>query len=88
MLCVTCIHLWTAKWLYIIFLVLLNGDVEINLGPRCSTDGTFSVCHWKLDGLSGYNYNKLFLQKAYVAVHKFDVIRFSETYLDSAVASI
>ena len=88
MLCVTCIHLWTFKWLYINFLVLLNGHVEINLGPRCITDGTFSVCHWNLNSLSGCNYNKLFLQRAYIAVHKFDVISLSETYLDSAVASV
>ena len=34
-----------------------------------------------------FNYNKLFLLRAYIAVHKFDVICFSETYLDSTLAS-
>ena len=44
-----------------------------------SVTGTWSV----LD----YNYDKLFLLRAYIASHKFDVICLSETYLDSTVAS-
>ena len=31
---VTWIHLWTANWLYSSFLILLNGNVEINPGSR------------------------------------------------------
>ena len=87
MFCVTCMHLWTVKWLYRIFLVLLSGNVEINPGPRRSTDETFSICHWNLNSLPAYHYNKLFLLRACTAVYKFDVICFSETYLDSTVAS-
>ena len=78
----------SIKWLYKIFLILLSVDVEINQGPRRSTDETFSVCHWNLNSLLAYNYQKLlFLLKAYIAVHKFDVICLSETYLDSTIAS-
>ena len=84
---VVCIYLLSVKWLYKIFLVLLSGDVEINLGPIRNTNETFSVCHWNLNSLLVYNYNKLFLLRAYIAVHKFDVICLSETYLDSTVAS-
>ena len=87
MFCVTCMHLWTVKWLYRIFLVLLSGNVEINPGPRRRTDETFSICHWNLNSLPAYDYNKLFLLRAYTAVYKFDVICLSETYLDSTVAS-
>ena len=87
MFCVTCMHLWTVKWLYRIFLVLLSGNVEINPGPRRSTDETFSICHWNLNSLPAYHYNKLFLLRAYTAVYKFDVICLPETYLDSTVAS-
>ena len=47
----------------------------------------FEICHWNLNSLLTYNYNKLFLLRAYIAVHKFDVICLSETYLDSTVAS-
>ena len=87
MFCVTCMHLWTVKWLYRIFLVLLSGNVEINPGPRRSTDETFSICHWNLNSLPAYDYNKLFLLRAYTAVYKFDVICLSETYVDATVAS-
>ena len=83
---VICICLLSVKWLYKIFLVLLSGHVEINPRPRRSTDETFSICHWNLNSLLVYNY-KLFLPKAYTAVHKFDVICLSETYLHAAIAS-
>ena len=85
MLYVVCIYLLSVKWLYKIFLILLSGDVEINPGPRRNTDETFSICHWNLNSLLACNYNK-FLLRAYIAVHKFDVICLSETYLDSTVA--
>ena len=81
------IYLLSVKWLYKIFLILLNGDVEINPRPRRNTDETFSICHWNLNSLLAYNCNKLFLLRAYIAVRKFDVICLSETCLDSTVAS-
>ena len=52
---VICIYLLPVKWLYKIFLILLSGDVEINPGPRRSTDETFSICLWKLNSLLAYN---------------------------------
>ena len=77
----------SVKWLYKIFLILLSGDVEINPEPRRSTDETFSICHWNQNSLLAYNYNKLFLLRACIAVHKFNVLCLSETYLDSTIAS-
>ena len=73
--------------LYYTSMILLGGDVEINLGPGRNTNETFSVCHWNLNSLLAYNYNKLFLLKAYIEVHKFNVICLSKTYLDSTVVS-
>ena len=67
-------------------MILLSGDVEINPGPRRSTDKTFLICHWNLNILLAYNYDKLFLLRANIAVPRFDVICLSETYLDSTVA--
>ena len=67
--------------------MLLSGDAEINTGQRRNTDETFSVFHWNLNSLLAYNYNKLFLLRACIAVHKFDVICSSETSLDSTVTS-
>ena len=83
---VTCIHLWTINWLYSPLLVLLSGDAEINQGSRHNSGETFSISHWSLNSVSAYNYTKLSSLKAFIAVHKFDIVRFSETYLDSSVA--
>ena len=80
-------YLLSVKWLYKIFLILLSGDVETNPGPRRNTGETFSICYWNLNRLLAYNYNKLLLLRACIAVHKFGVICLSETYLDSTVAS-
>ena len=81
------IYLLSVKWIYKIFSLLLSGDVELNPGPKPNTDETFSICHWNPNSLLTYNYNKLFLLGAYIAVDKFDVICLSETYLYSTIAS-
>ena len=45
---------------------------------------TLSVCHWNLNSICAHNFTKLSLLRAYVSVHKFDIICLSETYLDSS----
>ena len=72
---------WIATWLYSV-LLLLSGDVELNPGPKQSSINAFSICHWNLNSLSAHNYAKIFLLKAYIAIHRFDIICISETYLD------
>ena len=42
------------------------------------------MCHWNLNGICAYNLAKLPPLRAYVIVHKFDIICLSETYLDSS----
>ena len=66
-------------------LIIISGDVEVNPGPKNSVNECFSVCHWNLNSISTYDYSKLFLWKAYISVHKFDIICLSEAYLDSTV---
>ena len=44
----------------------------------------FHFCHWNLNSISSHNYVKISLLKAYITVHKFDIICLSETYLDSS----
>ena len=78
MLYVVCICLLSVEWLHKMFLILLSGDVEFNPGPRRSTSETFSICHWSLNSLPACNYNKLFLLRAYIEVHKFNVICLSD----------
>ena len=68
------------------FLGITYGDVEISQGLRHNSGESFSICHWKLNSASVYNYKKLFSLKAHITFHKFDIICFSDTFLDSSVA--
>ena len=68
-------------WLYEIVLKL-SRDIEENLGPKPSSNQSFSICHWNLNSISTHNYIKVSLLRAYISTHKFDVICISETYLD------
>ena len=77
------VSLNTSLWLQIL-LVLLNGDVEINPGPKRTPKARLSICHWNLNSISADNYVKLSLLRAYLAFHKFDIICLSETYLNSS----
>ena len=77
---VICIHLWTVNWLYSPFLILLSGDVELNLGPKHNSGEFFSICHWNLNNVSAYNYTKLSSLRAVIAVHKFDIICLSRKF--------
>ena len=44
----------------------------------------FTICHWNLISISAHNFAKVQLLKAYLAVHKFDIVCLSETYLNSS----
>ena len=63
-------------------LLMLSSDVELNPGPLSNCKGYFSICHWNLNNISAHDYSKLFPMKAYIVLHKFDIICLSETYLD------
>ena len=66
-------------------MIILNGDVELNLAPKRKAAQALSVCHWNLNSICAHNFSKLSLLRAYVSVHKFDIICLSETYLDSSI---
>ena len=72
------------RLLYIL-LITLSGDVELNQGPKRNAAQTLSVCHWNLNSICARNFAMLYLLRAYVSVHKFDIICLSETYLNSSV---
>ena len=73
-------------WLYSL-LILLSTDVELNPGPKRSSTSNISICCWNLNSISADSFTKLFLLKAYIAIHKFNIICLSETYLDSSTTS-
>ena len=80
------IHSILSLWFYSI-LITRSGDVETNPGPKRNSTETFSFCHWNLNIISSHNYVKISLLKAYITVHKFDIVCLSETYLDSSTRS-
>ena len=66
-------------WLYT-RVIDLSGD-----RPRHSSSQTFSICHWNLNSITAHSYVKISLLKAYLSIHKFDIVCLSETYLDTSV---
>ena len=83
---VAILTIWLLVWLYSV-LVLLSGDFELNPEPKRESVSNISIYHWNLNSISARNCTKLFLLKVYTAIHKFDIICLSETYLDSSTTS-
>ena len=77
------IHSVLPLWFYSIS-ITLSADVETNPGPKRNCTETFSFCHWNLNSISSHDYVKIFLLRAYITVHIFDIICLSEMYLDSS----
>ena len=68
---------------------MLSGDAELKPGHKQSSINAFSICHWNLNSLPAHNYAKIFILKAYIAIHRFDIIIcISETYLDSNTSTV
>ena len=66
-----------------------------NLGPKRNSSNHFLrnssnnylICRWNLNKISAHIYAKVFLLKAYIAIHKFYIICISGTYPDSSTPS-
>ena len=63
-------------------LLMLCGDIESNPGPRPNSGQSFSICHWNLNSIAAHNFSKISLLRAYNAIHNYDIIYLSETYLN------
>ena len=70
-------HIWVS-----LTIVRLSSDIEENPGPKCNSDQSFSICHWNLNSITTHNYLKIFLLRAYITLHNFDVVCISTTALD------
>ena len=44
-----------------------------------------TICHWNLNSIAAHNFIKIALLKAYLSVHKMDIVGLSETFLDSSI---
>ena len=68
-----------------ITLLLICGDVKLNLGPKKTKSCyNFFLYYWNLNSVTAQNVSIISLLEAYNAQHKFDMICISETYLDSS----
>ena len=67
--------------LVFINLILLCGDIEENPGPKTMPNDNLSVCHWSVNSIPSHNFKKIAVLKKFVAMHKFDIICISETFL-------
>ena len=70
-------HIWVS-----LTIVRLSSDIEENPGPKCNSDQSLSICHWNLNSTTTHNYLKIFLLRAYITLHNFDVVCISTTALD------
>ena len=76
-------YLWVASRV-----ISVSGNTKINPGPKPNVlNRCFSIYHWNLKSISARMFTKVSLLSAYIALHKFDIIYLSETYLNSEIAS-
>ena len=75
-------HTWVCS-----ILITLSGDIEKDPGRKPSSCDRFSICHRNLTSISAHNFIKISLLRMYISTHNFDILCFSETYLDSSISS-
>ena len=63
-------------------LLMLCGDIKSNPGPRPNSCQSFSICHRNLNNIAAHNFSKISLLRAYNAIHSYDIMCLSKTYLN------
>ena len=64
-------------------LILLCGNIEENSGPETKPNDNLSVCHWNVNSIPSHNFQKIVLHESFAAMHKFDIICTSKTFLNN-----
>ena len=64
-------------------LILLCGDIEENPDPKTKPNDNCSLCHWNVNIIPSHNFQKIVVLESFVAMHKFDIICISETFLNN-----
>ena len=67
----------------VINLTLLCGDIEENPGPITKPNNNLSVCHWNVNSIPSHTFQEIAVLQSFVAVHKFDIICVSKTFLNN-----
>ena len=72
--------------LFCCLLLRQNGDIEVNPAPKKKAAAEhFSCCHWNVNSLAAHDYQKVSILEAYNAIHHYDLVCVSETYLYSSI---
>ena len=64
-------------------LILLRGNIEEEPRPTTKPNDNLSVCHWNVNSIPSHNFQKIAILESFVAMHKFDIICISETFLNN-----
>ena len=51
---VVVLHLWSHSN-FLLSILLLSGDVEMNPGPKLIFMESFPICHWNLNSITAHN---------------------------------
>ena len=79
-----CMFFCSLLFFISVILLVLSGDIETNPGPDRGYSNSSSFCYWNLNSIAAHNFIKMSLLQAYNAIHRFDIICSSETYLDNS----
>ena len=79
------LFLLSLQHFLVVKLLLRCGDVESNPGSR--SNHCLSDCHYNVNSIVAHNFAKLSSLEAFNAVHNFDIICISESFLDSSFSS-
>ena len=60
-------------------LIKINGDIELNPGPKNKQDQSLSICHWNWNSIPAHNFQKLELLQAYISSNKVDISYLSDS---------
>ena len=63
-------------------LLILCRDIGSNPGPRPNSGQSSLIFHWNLNSMVAHNCSNISLLTAYNAIHNYDMICLSETYLN------
>ena len=64
-------------------LILLCGDIKEYPGLKIKPNDNLSVCKWNVNGILSHNFQKMAVLESFVAMHRFDIICISETFLNN-----
>ena len=85
---VFCFFSFGFRFVFILLILFVCADVELNPGRKNRNSCyNISICHFNLNSITAHNFGKVNLLQAYNAIHDFDMICLSESYLDSTVSS-